>query len=323
METFSIFVDYANITKGYNKKIVELDYFLKYIIKDKNFLYKCVIGSGIKSTIYELRSYFIRSLNFNDCIFESKGTLKTKEENVDTILYAHITNFISSLTDTQLKNHTIIIMSGDGKINKHEYSPSIHNAVKHAIKKCKTELISWKSTINRYYKNIEEFADNFNIIYIDDIEENIKREENINKFIDNLTYSSEYKTNLRNEYNYGPPHPPNQPLISHNSLKSKLPIININRSRSPIGRYKRNDNRSRSPIGRYKRNDNRSHSPIGRYKRNDNRSRSPIGLSEYKPQHNLHNYKTKLCNYYNTYKGCRNGSYCNWAHGKHELKLTN
>ena len=82
-------------------------------------------------------------------------------------------NILCRLSDDELKRHTMIIMSGDGAEIADSLEPSICKTIKHSLKKCKVNIISWRKSINKFYVRIEDMIDNLSIKYLDDIDNHL------------------------------------------------------------------------------------------------------------------------------------------------------
>ena len=306
METFSLFIDYSNISLNYKKSLDEIIKIVKEIIGDKEFIYKCVTGSGNAYTNRITREGF-EKIGFDKCCLELKEELRQVEQCVDTILCANIMNILCRLSDDELERHTMIIMSGDGAEIADSLEPSI---------------------CNKFYVRIEDMIDNLSIKYLDNIYNHpvqipIKPTKPIKITQPKVRIRSpsprrnscrspephtNNKTNKRKRHRSQSPEPPSpsNDSPSHKRFRRYTPPLKqLNTTPTPTLHNYNNSYQQYQNGYRGKHNNNSSYNKFW-----GNPDRNPD-----KPLH----YKKSICNFYNTRKGCRYKNNCSFAHGENEL----
>jgi len=344
METFSLFIDYSNVSLNYKKSLYEIIEIVKEIIGNKVFLYKCIAGSGNAYTNRITRESFER-IGFDKCCLELKEELRQAEQCVDTILCANVMNILCRLSEDELKRHTMIIMSGDGAEIADSLEPSICKTIKHSLKKCKVNIISWRKSINRFYVRIEDMIDNLSINYLDDIDNHLCQmpakitqqkvgirspSPRMNSCRSPESHTNN-NTNKRKRYRSQSPSPSND-SPSNDSPSNDSPSNDSPSNDSPSHKRFR---RYTPPLKQLNTTHNHNHTPTlydynNSYQQYQNGYRGEpnnnnISYNKFwrKPDRNpdkLHNYKRSICKFYNTQKGCKYVNNCSFAHGENELR---
>jgi len=329
METFSLFIDYSNVSLNYKKSLDEIIEIVKEIIRNKVFLYKCVTGSGNAYTNRITKEGF-EKIGFDKCCLELKEELRQVEQCVDTILCANIMNILCRLSDDELERHTMIIMSGDGAEIADSLEPSICKTIKHSLKKCKVNIISWRKSINKFYVRIEDMIDNLSIKYLDDIDNHlcqipikikqpkvrIRSPSPRRNSCRSPEPHTNNDTNKRKRHRSQSPEPPSPSNDSHKRFRRQTPPLKSLKSLNTM--HTTNHNPTLHDYNysyqQYYSGYRGKHNNI-----NSNSYNKFWGKPDRNPDKSLY-YKKSICKFYNTRKGCRYKNNCSFAHGENELR---
>ena len=331
----SLFLDLPNMSDNHSLSYKTCKKISENIANKNNCIKKCVFSSGDTKTIERIKSIF-----GNDYIskFELKDKNNKKETLVDELMYSYIMGFVNFLSEKELKNHTVIFVSGDGKAGK-DGEPSIIEAVKYCLKKCSVVMISWKRSINNTYIHFNDVINNFRIIYLDDIQINFEQEILKNKIIQNVEQNKKAAQDVIQfaaKIN-------TQSTTKNNILKRKRDPSPDTRSNSRV-KYNNTYNYSNRrcdrdrECDRYMERERERDRYRERERERDCYRERERDRDRYNNRYSYQNqtciprentlsyfnplYKTKICHFFDI-NGCYNGDRCHFAHGTHELRKSN